>query len=165
MGSSSLKKQQVLESNKDAWLVSAHKSAACHFPAVWVHMHAQICLTHHVQCDPRFKFINEASKLANTAITPSKINSCTRGRREPLCVCVCLCARVLCVCARARDYSSAVSSAEESVWTTAGCFGSPTAPRKATQPLYLLQISPRRPPCAFPGSKLCLHSDTQARSW
>ena len=28
---------------------------------------------------PRFKFINKASELADTAITPSKINSCARG--------------------------------------------------------------------------------------
>lgn len=39
---------------------------------------------------PRFKFINKTSKLADTAVTPSKINSFARGKREPVCVCVCV---------------------------------------------------------------------------
>lgn len=74
-------------------------------------------------------------------------------------MCARMCVRA-CVCVHSQNYSSAVSSAEESVWTTAECFDSPTAPRKATQPLYLLQISPRRPPSAFHGSKLCLIRQT-----
>lgn len=117
--------------------------------SVRAHAHANISHPSIPVWPPRLKFINKASKLADTAITPSKINSRARGKREPLCarVYVCACLRA---CTRAQNYSSAVSSAEESVWTTAECFGSPTAPQKATQPLYLLQISLPRLPCTFP---------------
>ena len=80
-----------------------------------------------------------------------------------MCVCVCVCV----------NYSSAVSStaecSEESVWTTAECFGSPTAPWKAMQPLYLLQISPRRLPSTFsypPGlSPVCPPRDNPGCVW
>lgn len=101
--------------------------------------HTRTCSSHpSIPTWPHFKFINKTSELADTAITPSK-NKFQRQRIQRVGVYLRVC---LCECSsRSSAVSHAAERSEESVWTTAECFGSPTVSWKAVQSLYLLQIS------------------------
>lgn len=64
--------------NKGALLVWSHNSSPRYFPVFSKHTHMHNSHPS-ILAWPRFKFINRTSELADTAITPSKINSRARG--------------------------------------------------------------------------------------
>lgn len=140
----------------------AHKSSAHHFPA-YAHSnisHPSIPVWPHPPSP--MKFINKASKLADTAITPSKINSRTIGKREPLCARVDVCAYVR---ARACKIIAVLCRLLRNLFgQLLNVLVPPQRLRKPRSRCIFYKLAFLVYHALSPGPKLCLHTDTQPRS-
>lgn len=111
---------------------------------------------------PRLKFINKASKLADTAITPSKINPRARGKREPLCARVSVCA---CTRARAHKIIAVLCRLLRNLFgQLLNVLVPPQRLRKPRSRCIFYKLAFLVYHALSPSPKLCLHTDTQPRS-
>lgn len=140
----------------------AHKSSAHRFPAVCAHTRTrQYFSPINPSVTPRLKFINKASKLADTAITPSKINSRARGKKgASLRVCVSVCVR-----ARAHKIIAVLCRLLRNLFgQLLNVLVPPQRLRKPRSRCIFYKLAFLVYHALSPGPKLCLHTDTQPRS-